>query len=40
MERADALATLRVLDERGEPVELGTLWQDRTAILLLTRHFG
>jgi hypothetical protein len=38
--RADDLATMTVLDERGEPVVLGTLWRDRTAVLAFIRHFG
>ena len=40
LHRADALAKLTVLDERGEPVELATLWRDRTAVLVFVRHFG
>jgi hypothetical protein len=38
--RADDLAKLEVLDERGARVELGTLWRDRTAVLVFVRHFG
>jgi hypothetical protein len=37
---ADDLAKLTVLDEGGAPIELGTLWRDRTAVLVFTRHFG
>jgi hypothetical protein len=37
---ADDLAKLTVLDEKGTSVELGTLWRDRTAVLVFTRHFG
>lgn len=40
MDRADDLAKLTVLDEQGNPVELGTLWRDRTAVLVFLRHFG
>ncbi len=38
--RADDLARMNVLDERGEPVPLGSLWRDRTAVLVFVRHFG
>lgn len=38
--RADDLAKLAVLDERGNPVELGSLWRDKTAVLAFVRHFG
>jgi len=38
--RADALAKLRILDESGAPVELATLWRERTAIIAFVRHFG
>lgn len=38
--RADDLAKLTVLDEQGHRVELGTLWRDRAAVLVFTRHFG
>jgi hypothetical protein len=40
LDRADDLAKLTVLDEQGTPVELGTFWKDRTAVLVFTRHFG
>lgn len=40
LDRAAHLATLTVLDEQGNPVELGTLWRDRTAVLVFLRHFG
>jgi hypothetical protein len=40
LNRADDLAKLTVLDEQGHAVELGTLWRDRTAVLVFTRHFG
>jgi hypothetical protein len=40
LSRADDLAKLTVLDESGSPIELGTLWRDRTAILVFIRHFG
>jgi hypothetical protein len=38
--RADDLANLTVLDERGGKVVLGTLWRDKTAVLAFVRHFG
>ena len=38
--RADDLAKLTVLDAGGTPHELGTLWRDRTAVLVFIRHFG
>ncbi len=38
--RADDLATMSVLDENGNPITLGTLWHDKTAVLVFTRHFG
>ena len=40
LSRADDLAKLSVLDARGEPVALGTLWRDRPAVLAFVRHFG
>ena len=38
--RADDLAKLTVLDEQGGRVELGSLWRERTAVLVFIRHFG
>ena len=38
--RADDLAAMTVLDERGNSVPLGPLWRDRTAVLVFVRHFG
>ena len=40
MHRADNLAKLTVLDEHGGTIELGSLWRDRTAVLVFVRHFG
>ena len=40
LSRADDLATLTVLDEAGKPVELGSLWRDKTIVLMFIRHFG
>lgn len=38
--RADDLAKMTVQDEQGGKVELGTLWRDKAAVLVFTRHFG
>ena len=38
--RADDLANMTVLDDKGGTVELGTLWRDKTAVLVFVRHFG
>ena len=38
--RADDMAKLPVLDEKGTSIDVGTLWRDRTAILVFVRHFG
>jgi hypothetical protein len=38
--RADDLAKMTVLDESKQPIELGSLWRDRTAVLVFIRHFG
>ena len=38
--RADDLAKLTVLDEQGKTIELGTLWRNKTAVLVFIRHFG
>lgn len=40
MVRAADLAALRVLNDRGDVLELGELWRDRPAVLALVRHFG
>jgi hypothetical protein len=40
MVRADDLAKLTVLDEQSKPVELGTFWREKPAVLVFTRHFG
>ena len=34
------LATAKVLDESGKPVQMGTLWQKQTALFIFVRHFG
>ena len=38
--RADTLASLTVLDEKGTEVRVDSLWRDRTAVIALVRHFG
>ena len=40
LHRADDLATMPVLDSKSNAIALGTLWQDRTAVLVFVRHFG
>jgi hypothetical protein len=40
LHRADDLGALTVQDEAGAPVVLGTLWKDKTAVLVFVRHFG
>lgn len=40
LDRADDLAKLTVQDEKGQPVELGSLWRDHTVALVFVRHFG
>jgi hypothetical protein len=34
------LAGIELADWRGEPVRLGSLWQERPAALVFIRHFG
>lgn len=40
MNIADALEQTTALGLDGEPVRLGTLWQNQTAVLVFIRHFG
>lgn len=40
LDRADDLAKLPVLNEKGESIELGSLWHDKTVALVFVRHFG
>jgi hypothetical protein len=35
-----ALAPVQARDLDGQPVRLGTLWEDRPAVLIFLRHFG
>tara|TARA_B100000614_G_scaffold129766_1_gene115790 strand:- start:534 stop:698 length:165 start_codon:yes stop_codon:yes gene_type:complete len=36
----DELGGTMVVDENGGDVPLGSLWLDRTAVLVFVRHFG
>ncbi len=40
LDRADDLAKMTVQDAQGQPVELGSLWHDKTVALVFVRHFG
>ena len=37
---ATALSALTVLDLDGNPVPVGSLWHDRTRVLIWLRHYG
>jgi hypothetical protein len=37
---AHVLAPIQARDLDDEPVRMGTLWEDRPAVLLFLRHFG
>jgi hypothetical protein len=34
------VSRIEVLDPRGVPVQLRTLWSDRPVVLAMVRHFG
>jgi hypothetical protein len=34
------LSGIELSDWQGEPVELGSLWQEKPIILVFIRHFG
>ncbi len=34
------LRDIEVLDTAGEPVRLGTFWQDEPAAVIFIRHYG
>lgn len=34
------LEDITALDLEGQPVRLGDLWQEKTAVLVFVRHFG
>ena len=38
--RADKLAEIVLADHDGADVRLGTLWEDRLAVLVWLRHYG
>jgi hypothetical protein len=40
LSRADDLARMTVIDGHGASVEVGSLWRDKTAVLVFIRHFG
>ena len=40
MNVAERLADISVLTPEGEPIRMGTLWQDRPVVLVFIRHFG
>ncbi len=40
MNVAERLADIQVLTPDGDPVRLGTAWQDRPVVLVFIRHFG
>jgi hypothetical protein len=37
---ADRLRDVSVLDLEGRPVRLGSLWEERTLVLVFVRHYG
>ncbi len=40
MSLTNALSTVEVLDLDGQPLRLGTVWKDQTAVLVFIRHYG
>ena len=38
--RADELADIVLQDSNGEEVRLGSLWEERPAVLVFLRHYG
>lgn len=40
MNVAHTLAPVQAHDLEGNPVRLGTLWEDKPAVLVFLRHFG
>jgi hypothetical protein len=38
--RADELAGVVLEDSNGDEVRLGSLWQERPAVLVFLRHYG
>jgi hypothetical protein len=39
-QRADDLAEMVLEDDAGREVRLGSLWEDRPAVLVFLRHYG
>ena len=37
---AGAIENVELLDVNGEPVRLGSLWEDGRAVLVWLRHYG
>jgi hypothetical protein len=35
-----AIQDIELLDEQGEPVRLGTLWEEGPAVVVWLRHYG
>lgn len=40
MSVAKNLSRVEVLDLDGQPLRLGTVWQDQTTVLVFIRHYG
>lgn len=40
LQAGDPAPSVRLVDQRREPVELSELWRDRPALLIFWRHFG
>jgi len=40
MTLANDLSDVEVLDLDGEPVRLGSVWQEQTTVLVFIRHYG
>ena len=40
MRVATRLSGIELSDWQGEPVRLGSLWQERAVVLVFIRHFG
>jgi len=38
--RADELADIALQDSNGDEVRLGSLWEERPAVLVFLRHYG
>ena len=38
--RADELADIVLQDSNGDDVRLGSLWEERPAVLVFLRHYG